>query len=347
MSKKLPSKRINLALQGGGAHGAFTWGVLDYILEDGRLDIDGLSATSAGAMNACVYAYGMQCGGKELARKKLHDFWHDLSCSSQSMFGIPETPIDAFLGQFQPIETPIGFYLFESFTRVFSPYQFNPFNINPLKDLLLRHVDFSNLHHCTHSELFISATNVKTNRIKIFQNKDVTADAVMASACLPMLFQAVEIDGEFYWDGGYMGNPALFPLFYHTNTDDMVVVHINPIERDELPTSPHDILNRVNEISFNSSLLREFRAIAFIEKMLQEDWIKEEHRHKISHQQFYMHSIRACEIMSSYSVASKFTPNWHFLQHLRDLGRETAREWLAEHYDDIGHRSTVNLRRDF
>ncbi len=341
------TKKINLALQGGGAHGAFAWGVLDKILEDGRLEIDGLSATSAGAMNAAVYAYGKMTGGAEGARKALEAYWKDVANTGQVYSPVRMNPMEMLMLGWGDVNESMGYQAFESFTRMFSPYQFNPLNINPVKDVLERHVDFDKLAACDCVKLFICATNVKTNRIKVFQNKDVSADAVMASACLPMLFQAVEIDGEHYWDGGYMGNPALYPLFYHTDTDDMVVIHINPIERDAIPTEPHDILNRVNEISFNSSLLREFRAIAFIQKILDEGWIKDEFRDHITHEKFHMHSIRADEVMKEFSVASKFTPNWEFLTHLRDAGRDAAATWLATHYDDIGKCSTVNLRQDY
>jgi NTE family protein len=346
-------KMINLALQGGGAHGAFTWGVLDGLLEDGRVAIDGLSATSAGAMNAVVYSYGMMMGGRDGARQALHDFWYDVSQISipaplrKAVAPFTTRPLMALLGGMQTQLYEYGFSMFENFTETFSPYQFNPFNYNPLRDMLLEHVDFDRLYSCDCVKLFISATNVKNNRIKIFSNKNVTVDAVMASACLPMLFQAVEIEGEYYWDGGYVGNPALYPLFYETSTDDMVVVHINPIERDEVPIRPYEILNRVNEISFNSSLLREFRAIAFIQKMLEEGWIKDEFRSQITHKQFYMHAIRADEIMKNYSISSKFTPNWAFLEELKNDGRAVAKMWLDKNFDAIGKRSTLDIRQEY
>ena len=270
---KQSRKKINLALQGGGAHGAFSWGVLDKILEDGRLEIDGLTATSAGAMNAAVYSYGKMKGGADRAREALHNFWKDISDTGSIFSPVKITPLEAlFMGE---ATSSISFQMFESFTRMFSPYQFNPLNINPLKDVLKRHVDFDEIHACKCTQMFICATNVRTNRIKIFKNDEISADAVLASACLPMLFQAVEIEGEAYWDGGYMGNPALYPLFYHTDTDDMMIIHINPIKREEVPKTAPQIYNRINEISFNSSLLRELRAISFIQKLVEEGWIKE------------------------------------------------------------------------
>lgn len=341
------TKKINLALQGGGAHGAFTWGVLDAILEDGRLHIDGLSATSAGAMNAVVYAYGKMRGGADGARQALHDYWYDLASTGKIYSPVRMNSSEEQALGWGEAEESFSYYMFDSFTRMFSPYQFNPLNINPLKEVLLRHVDFDQLKFCNSVKLFISATNVRTNRIKIFNNNEMSVDAVMASACLPTLFQAVEVNGEFYWDGGYMGNPAIFPLFYKTDTDDMMVIHINPIERNEVPKEPKDILNRVNEISFNSSLLREFRAIAFVQKMLEEGWIKDEFRDCITHKRFFMHSIRADEVMKHYSLASKYAPNWEFLQTLHEQGRQTAKSWLDAHYNDIGKRSTVDLHDEY
>jgi NTE family protein len=346
-------KPINLALQGGGAHGAFGWGVLDAMLEDGRIDFDAISATSAGAMNATVLAHGLMCGGKEGARLALHDFWQGVSqitvpaALAKAIAPFSNNPLMGLLGGVNTMLHQFSFTMFNNFTEMFSPYQFNPFNVNPLKKVLQESVDFERLSRESQVKLFICATNVKNNRIKIFDNNNLTIDSIMASACLPMLFQAVEIEGEFYWDGGYVGNPALYPLFYETKTDDMVVVHINPIERCSLPTKPHEIANRVNELSFNSSLLREFRAIAFIQKMLDEGWIKDEFRSKITHQQFFMHAIRADKIMDNYCVASKFNPNWDFLCELRDEGRQTAKDWLAHNFEHIGARSTLDLRKEY
>lgn len=346
-------KLINLALQGGGAHGAFAWGVLDALLEDGRINFDGISATSAGAMNATILAYGMVQGGNDGAREALHDFWENVSQLTfptelrKAMRLINENPVIAMFGGTDGLFYQYGFGVFNNFTEHFSPYQFNPLNLNPLKQVLDEKVDFDKLRRQSKIKLFICATNVKNNRIKIFSNEDLTVDSVMASACLPMLFQAVEIDGEFYWDGGYVGNPALYPLFYKTKTDDMLVVHINPIERDDLPTRPHEIINRVNELSFNSSLLREFRAVAFIQKMLNEGWIKDEFRHHISHQQFFMHSIRADKIMNEFCIASKYNTSWQFLCGLRDGGRATAKIWLENNFDNIGKCSTLDLRQEY
>jgi NTE family protein len=342
-----PKKRINLALQGGGAHGAYAWGVLDAFCEDGRVEIDGLSATSAGAMNASVYAYGMMKGGNDGARTALHDFWFDIAKTAKSFEPMHKGAMDWFTGGFGGLESAATFAMMENFTRTFSPYEFNPMNINPLRDVLSRHVDFEELHACECAKLFISATNVRTNKIKIFKNEDVTVDSIMASACLPMLFQAVEIDGEAYWDGGYMGNPALFPLIYYTDTDDILVLHINPIVRDEVPRRAPDISNRINEISFNSSLLRELRTFELVRRMVEEDWIKPEHRHNFLFDKLCMHAIRADKTLCDLSISSKMSPDWDFLCDLRDRGRAEAQHWLKAHYKDIGKCGTIDLKREF
>lgn len=325
------TKRVNLALQGGGAHGAFGWGVLDKLAEDARLDIEGLSATSAGAMNAVVYAYGRTTGGPDGAREALEKFWRAISAA-----GALYSPAQSL---------PWAYPVFQAVTHALSPYQFNPLGFNPLRDVLAKSVDFDAVHACTCVELFISATSVRTGQPKIFRNREVTLDAVMASACLPFLFQAVEIDGEPYWDGGYMGNPALYPLIYHTQCRDIVVVHINPIVRERLPTTADEIENRLNEITFNSSLLREMRAISFVHKLIEEGWLKDEHRGRLKN--VLVHSIRADEAMRGFSVASKFNTDWRFLCDLRERGRAAAAKWLEENFAHLGHHSTVDLRSEY
>lgn len=340
-------KSVNLALQGGGAHGAFAWGVLDKILEDGRLWIDGLSAASAGAMNAVVFAYGLHMDGKEGARKALHDFWFDVATTSKMLTPFKNSAWEAMVFGWENLDHSASFYMFDAFTKALSPYQFNPLNYNPLKKILEKHVDFDELHRDRDTKLYISATNVRTNRIKLFKNEDICVDAVMASACIPTLYQAVEVDGEAYWDGGYMGNPALYPLIYETSTDDILIVHINPVEREEVPRTPMQIMNRINEVSFNSSLLRELRAIDFAKRMVEEDWIKPEAKDKFRFNNLYVHSIRSDKAIGPLSVASKFTPEWNFLCHLRDQGRKYTEEWLDDHFDSVGKESTINLREQY
>src|SRR5207302_5101526 len=245
-------KTINLALQGGGAHGAFTWGVLDRLLDEKDLAFEGLSATSAGAMNAAVFAYGLAVDGREGARKALAGFWKRVSDAAK-LGPLQPNPIDRMLGDHKLTWSPV-FSLIGFVTRMLSPYQFNPVDYNPLRDVVEQSIDFDVLKRpdCP-VKLFLSATNVRSGKVKIFTGTDISLSAVMASACLPTMFHAVEIDGEAYWDGGYMGNPALFPLIYNCTSTDSVIVHINPLFRIDVPHTADDILNRINEISFNSS----------------------------------------------------------------------------------------------
>lgn len=333
------SRKINLALQGGGAHGAFGWGVMDRLIEDRRLDIEGITATSAGSVNAVVYAWGRMQGDREGAREALETFWRKVSDS-----GVAASPLPPWPGMGGPDDPP-GYLWFDALTRAFSPHQFNPFDFNPLRRVLAESVDFAALKACQCAELFLSATNVRSGQIRVFRNHEVSLDAVLASACLPVLFRAVEIDGEAYWDGGFMGNPALFPLFYHTQTRDVVIVHINPIARQVLPVTAPEIQNRVNEITFNSSLLRELRVVAFVTRLIEQGWLKDEYRGRMKH--VLLHAIRADEALCGLSAASKFNTDWAFLCRLRDLGRAVAGSWLAKNFDDIGVRSSVDVNRDY
>src|SRR5262249_7889458 len=260
------TKRINLALQGGGAHGAFTWGVLDQLLADERIAIEGISGTSAGAVNAVMLADGLCRGGREEAQKRLADFWRSAS-STRNLPALQRTGMGRLLAFTPPEGTPVQAWV-DALSRYFSPYDVNPLNINPLKDLIERFVDFETLRTDTDLQLFISATNVQTGHVRIFPREKITADAVMASACLPLLFRAVEIDGVPYWDGGYLGNPVIFPFFRTTATEDVLVVKINPLVRQATPMSSSEIMNRINEITFNSSLLGEYRAIDFVARLI-------------------------------------------------------------------------------
>ncbi|KVN88810.1 alpha/beta hydrolase [Burkholderia ubonensis] len=334
-------KPVALALQGGGMHGAFTWGVLDRLLEDGRLSIEGVSATSAGAMNAAVLAHGLLQGGEAAARGALHDFWRAVAESAEQYnplhwmpwlkgthsFGLDHSPLYAFA---------------DMVLRIFSPYQFNPHNLNPLREVLERHVDFDGLRKRCPIGLYLSATNVETGKIRIFSGDDVCAEAVLASACVPTLFQAITIDGQHYWDGGYMGNPAIYPLIYHCDTQDVVIVHINPLVRPGVPVTAADILNRINEISFNSSLMREMRAIAFVTELIQQGKLA-----RGEMKEMRIHSIRSDEAMCALSVSSKYNADWDFLCGLRDNGRREAHAWLAENYRHVGERSSIDIRKEF
>src|SRR5580704_15121537 len=330
-------RTINLALQGGGAHGAFTWGVLDRLLDEKELAFEGLSATSAGAMNAAAFAYGLAIDGREGARKALTDYWKRVS-EAAKLGPLQPTPFDRMLADhklsWSPVFSVIGFV-----TRVLSPYQFNPTNYNPLRDVVEQSIDFEVLQRpdCP-VKLFLSATNVRTGKVKIFSGEELSVSAVMASACLPTMFHAVEIDGEAYWDGGYMGNPALFPLFYNCESTDIVIVHINPLFRKEVPRAADDILNRINEISFNSSLMREMRAVSFVTKLITQNRIVNEELKRV-----LIHSIADDEFMGALSSTSKYNADWDFLIFLRDQGRKCAGDWLAKNFVKLGVESTVDI----
>ncbi len=334
-------KQLNLALQGGGAHGAFTWGVLDRLLEEQKIGLEGISATSAGAMNAVVAAYGFAEGGRDGARRALANFWRRVSHAAQNS-PLQPTPFDKWIGN-TGLEFSPAYIAFDLISRLMSPYQFNPTNYNPLRRVLGDVVDFERLRsQCCPIKLFLSATNVRTGRIKLFANDEITVDAVMASACLPFMFQAVEIDGEAYWDGGYMGNPAIFPLIYNCDSADVVIVHINPIQRQELPKSAGEILNRINEISFNSSLMREMRAIDFVTSLIDSDAIK-----GMALKRMRLHAISAHEQMTGFSVASKLNADWDFLIQLRDIGRATAETWLTTNHARLGVESTIDIKTEY
>ena len=334
-------KPIALALQGGGMHGAFGWGVLDRLLEDGRLAVEGVSATSAGAINAAVLAYGLLKGDAENARQALHDFWRAVAQSAEKHSPFRQMPWLKGGHSFGLDNSP--WYLLADMTlRVLSPYQFNPLNLNPLREILEQQVDFAALRKDCPIHLSLCATNVETGKMRIFSGQDMCIEAVLASACLPILFQAVEIDGEHYWDGGYVGNPAIFPLIYHCSTHDVVIVHINPIVRPGVPTTASEILNRINEVSFNSSLMREMRAIAFVTGLIQQGKID-----RGEMKEMFIHSIRSDQTMAALGVSSKYNADWDFFCLLRDKGRTEAETWLKENYHDIGQRSSIDLGKEF
>jgi NTE family protein len=335
-------KRINLALQGGGAHGSFTWGVLDELLHDGRVQIEGMSGTSAGAINAVMTADGLARGGPEEARKRLAEFWRaasrdgDLSSFQRAMadrlFSL--IPIAA-----SPMQT-----WFDAVSRYLSPYDLNPLNINPLKDLIVRLVDFEAVRGSEHP-LFIAATNVNTGRLRVFGREQINADAVMASAALPYLFHAVEIDGVPYWDGGYTANPPIFPFFRTTETEDVLVVQINPVLRPATPRSAQEIMNRVNEITFNSSLVAEYRAIEFVTRLIDQGTLPRgtgpgEYR------RINMHRIDLGFIGKRLTPVSRLNIDFDFFEMLHRAGRRAARRFLDRHFDDIGVRSTIDLREE-
>ncbi|MGO9265226.1 MAG: patatin-like phospholipase family protein [Candidatus Binataceae bacterium] len=331
-----PHKKVNLALQGGGAHGAFTWGVLDHLIEDGRLTFDGLSGTSSGAMNAVNLAEGMRKGGAEGAREQLGKFWR-----GASIFGflpaIQRNLLEGVLNFWS--QTPAGILLQQAPNLLAPPAEVNPLGINPLRDVLADLVDFKALRATDSLKLFIAATNVETGKVRVFRRPELTLDMVMASTCLPTIFRAVEIDGVPYWDGGYMGNPVLFPFFTETETTDIILVQINPVERKGEPTTATEIMARADEIAFNSSLLQEFRAIDFVARLINAGRLEGTHYKCIR-----LHVIEAQDELNKFGVASKMKADYDFFVQLRDIGRKAAQKFLDAHYDSLGAKATLDLQ---
>jgi NTE family protein len=331
-------KVVNLALQGGGSHGAFTWGVLDRLLEDKRLYFEGITATSSGAVNAVVLADGLAAGGREGAREALRLYWRKVSTlSSHSAF--TPSAIDKANPDFG-LEHSLGFLFVEPLTYFASPYQMNPFNFNPFKDMLVEAINFERVREQTNVKLFISATDVQTAKVKIFAGKDLDVARVLASTCLPMLMQAVEVDGEYYWDGSYSGNPAIFPLIYECRSRDILMVHITPAERPGVPNMAPAIMNRMQEISFNTSLIREMRTIAYLNRLIDDGKIAGRKR-------MLIHLIEAEELIRAFSWSSRLNGDWNFLVRLHDMGRECADLWLKANFDRIGVDSTVDLEAKY
>lgn len=332
-------RTLNLALQGGGSHGALTWGVLDALLEDGRVVIEGISGTSAGAMNAVALAHGYaqaarrendpakaRRAGAGLARAALAELWEGVGAMGSLMWGVPLQ----------------GSPLMGVFSQFFSPYQTNPLDINPLRRLLERVVDFEALTHPKIEgvvpKVFVCATNVRTGRGRIFSGPQLSADAVMASACLPQLFKAVEIEGEPYWDGGFSGNPALYPLIYGTASSDILLVQINPIEHNDLPDTAAEIMDRMNEVTFNASLLAELRAIAFVTRLLEQGRLDPARYKKV-----LLHRVDGGAVLQGHGAASKTRADLHFIRELFEMGRAQGRLWLQQHYSHIGVRQTLQI----
>jgi NTE family protein len=327
---------VDLALQGGGAHGAFTWGVLDRLLEETWLRIDGISGTSAGAMNAAVLIVGHAAGGSAGARGALEAFWQSVSRAAL-LSPLRRTPLDLLLGRWTLDYSP-AFIAMDLASRLFSPYDLNPGGFNPLREILADTIDFERLARSS-IKLFVTATNVRTGRGRVFRNAAISPEVLLASACLPTLFQAIEIDGEPYWDGGYSGNPTITPLVRECAASDTIIVAINPIERPGTPRTAREIMNRLNEVSFNAVTLKELRMIALLRRVADPGqsegalWAG-----------MRVHLV-ASPLMAELGYSSKLNAEWDFLQMLRDEGRRVADAFLGAHGDDLGRRSTVDLDR--
>ncbi|MGA7328982.1 MAG: patatin-like phospholipase family protein [Rhodomicrobium sp.] len=325
---------IDLALQGGGSHGAFAWGVLDRLLEETWLKIDGISGTSAGAMNAAVLAHGYARSGPEGARAALGHYWAKVAEAARSS-PLQRSPLDIMMGRWTMDTSPV-FLAFDIAARLFSPYDLNPWGANPLLEILTECVDFEGLRRAP-IKLFVTATNVRTGRGRVFRNAQITPQVLLASACLPTLFQAVEIDGEPYWDGGYSGNPTMTPLVRECTSQDTLIVAINPVERPGTPRTAREILNRLNEISFNATLLKELRMIAILRRTAdpgQSEGAK--------WAQMRVHLISS-PMMTELGYSSKLNAEWAFISMLKEEGRRTAEKFLAMNGKDLGHRSSMDL----
>ncbi len=335
---------IDLALQGGGSHGAFTWGVLDRFLEDPKIRIGGLSGTSAGAMNAVVLASGLGQGGRHGAREALRAFWEEIGTVGLHS-PLRRNPFDAMFEPWMAGGSPL-LKFYDVVTRLISPYQLNPLNLNPLRDVVADHVDFEVVRRAAEPKVFVCATNVHTGNHRVFRNADLSLDAVMASACLPVFFHAVEIRGDGYWDGGYTANPALLPLIAESEPNDLVLVQINPVQRPGVPRSAHEIIDRINEISFNSSLNQELRTVALIKRLLKEE---EASGHSYRARLFaridrlLVHRVDAQKEMRAFGASSKLNVEWGLVNRLHDIGYRAAGAWLKRNRRHLGRRSTVDL----
>ena len=330
---------LDLALQGGGSHGAFTWGVLDRLLDEDSLGFSGVSGTSAGALNAAVLASGLAEGGRAGAQAALRAFWLDVSAQS-ACFGQWTAMPGAGLSGYNLDANPF-YALGNQFLRAFSPYQFNPLGDNPLRAVLKRHVKPASLRDGPLA-LFVTATAVRSGQPRVFDRADLSIDALLASACLPQLFRAVEIDGEPYWDGGFSGNPALWPLIYNTPALDLVLVKVNPLTRPDTPDTPEEIVDRVSEITFNSGLIGEFRAIEFVQRLIAKGKLDPG-----EYKNLRLHMVADEAGLAPLHPSSKLNTDRAFLEALHDLGHIAAQRWLHDHRADLGKRSTLDLHATF
>ncbi|ATE61123.1 patatin-like phospholipase family protein [Thauera sinica] len=328
------ANRVSLALQGGGAHGAFTWGVLDALLEDGRLEFDGVSGTSAGAMNAVVLADGLERGGRDGAREALRRFWE--AVASAAPFDL-SVGADAETGTLAP-----GIRMLLYWARQFSPSQLNPFDINPLRDVISAQIDFERLRATSRLKLFVAATHANTGRLRLFRTHELSVAALLASACLPSIHHTIEVDGEPYWDGGYSANPAIFPLVYDCSATDIVLVLLSPLLHGQTPHSAEEIRARQMDLAFNATFLREMRSLAHAREYASRSLLplgRLERRLKRVH----FHLIAADELLSQLATETKLTTSLAFLEMLRERGRAHAADWLEAHRWEIGRRSSVDI----
>ncbi|TAF32873.1 MAG: patatin-like phospholipase family protein [Cytophagales bacterium] len=333
-------KTINLALQGGGSHGAFTWGVLERFLEDERISFEGICGTSAGAVNAAVLAYGLTSGGRSRAIELLEQLWQRISVA-QWFSPLQPSLTDRLIGDGSMKFSPM-YHWTEFMLSLFPPHSMNPMNFNPLELILSDMIDFEVLSQCQEIKLFVCATNVKTSRVKVFRTPEITVKTILASACLPTYFQSVQIGEDYYWDGGYAGNPPVFPLIDHTKSPDILVVQIDPIRTETLPLTVDEIRDRINELSFNMSLMYEMRKINFVQKLLDKGI-----NFGDKFRDVYIHHIHPHDYFKGMGTDSKFNADWQYLNRLRNIGRNVADEWINNHFEHIGKQSTCDIAQTF
>ncbi len=339
-STKSGKKKIAVALQGGGSHGAYTWGVLDALLENENISIEGISGTSAGAMNATACAQGIIRGGNEEARNMLRQYWDKIGEAGKNGFLQP-FPWNKTAQNFTVSDTP-SFKFLQQLTSTFSPYQLNPSNEHPLRPVIEELFDFEALKKSDLCKLFLCATHVATGKLKIFKDQELSTDAVLASACVPSIFQAIEVGGEMYWDGGFIGNPAIYPLIYGCETPDIMVIQIRRIYDPVVPTTVHDIQDRLGEITQNACLTREMRSIAFISKLIDDGVVAPGALKRLN-----MHIIRDDAFWGTIDRASGFYCDPDFLKYLFKAGRRSGKQWLETNYDHIGVKTTANIESDY
>jgi len=336
------TKLINLALQGGGSHGSFTWGVLDRLLDDERIEFESISAVSSGAMNACMLASGFINGGRQGAKESIAEFWQAVAGKYRDLFeSNPATIWNKAVG----FDSPISLQTYFSFTEQLSPYQLNPFNLNPLRDILDELVDFEQLRKESPFKLHIGATEVKTGKMRVFTNEEITVDVLLASACLPALHHAIEIDGESYWDGAFSGNPPLFPLIFNSEQSDILVVLLQPLLRESVPTTVDEIRKRTHELSFTNTFLREMRAIALSKEEIKQEWLTsgslEKRMRKLN-----VHIIED-DYFEEIDSSSRLHAGSDFIQDLYVHGEESAHKWLENNFASIRKESSVDLVKLF
>jgi NTE family protein len=334
-------KKVTVACQGGGAHGAFTWGVLDRLLEDGRFEIEGVTGTSAGGMNAVAVAQGLARGGPEQARKDLKDFWDRISESGKNSSLNNRGPIDKMMGNYTMYNSP-GFLMFDMLSRMFSPYELNPMRLDPLKDVVEKTFDFEFIRNQKVCKAFLCATHVFTGRLKVFKTEELKTECMLATACLPTIHNAVMVDGEYYWDGGFIGNPVFFPLIYDCETPDIIMIQLNPTVRNKLPTSAREIADRLNEITNNASVVREMRAIALLTQLMDEGTIAPGAMKRV-----HMHVIEDEAAFQELGWSSKLNTEPEFFKHLFAKGYAAGDAWIKANYDAVGKKTTAPMKEHF